>query len=266
MEHRTTPWRWKTGRSLPRGWRRCRKERERVWLGKRQKYRPLDWRRRRSKQSDSSTRKQLRFVAALLEERRHSVDVDHEKVGAEFAERCKRDATREIFRELLCLRRQFAHPDLVRTACFDLLQLGTRTRQLSRQQLDDKFWTEKVDKNGQPLPAFVARLMKASPGSVRAEVESALREAQKNGNFEWVVELLKPEAGDQPTKAALRAGEDGRGKAVLYSVIATPSEKRPCVSKVFYGIDRKMVYYWRRHSDYDQAVISLGCLAGIAPA
>jgi hypothetical protein len=233
MEHRTTVWRWKTGKSIPRGKRKCRTVRERVWNGQIQKYYPVDWRGRRTRASDTWARNALLRVACLLEERGHSSFVDHNAVLSELPARRKRDEVRAIFSELLLLRSDGIAADLMRMACFDFLRLGVRHRRPSRKQLNDRFWADGKNERGEVESAFVKRLRKAAPYLTKSQAEELIESARKKPDgFAWITKILEPQPGS--------IGDEN------------VSENRPCVSTVFHGLNRKLAYYWRNHRNYRQ--------------
>jgi hypothetical protein len=91
--NRTTFWRNNTGRTLPHHFQMKKKDR-RFKRGWRWVHRPCGRKYSRPK----TDKRDLQYVAALLEERARTPDVDYCMVGRELTERKNRDAVREICR------------------------------------------------------------------------------------------------------------------------------------------------------------------------
>jgi hypothetical protein len=181
----------------------------------------------------------LLYVAALLEEGTRTPDVDYCIVGRQLVERKKLDAVREIFRELLVLRRKGTPADMIKTACCDVLQLGPRRRMPSRDELTLHFWIRPaqrlLDKNrdvGMTIAqadekAYVQRMMEAFNVS-QEQAQDALEETKRTGNWAWLDEGMKEVAHVTPD-------------------VGRPNVRSTCcVSKVFPNLKRGMASYWRR--------------------
>jgi len=186
----------------------------------------------------------LLYVAALLEEGTWTSDVDHCIVGRQLAERKKRHAVREIFRELLALRGEGTPADRIKTACCHVLQLGPRLRMPSRDELTRHFWTKPAQRLMEKNPGmtqaeaaqkvYVQRIMAASPGLSQAKAESALEETRRTGRWEWLEEKMTDVAFERPERGRRESRE-----AEIHSTC--------CVSKVFPNLKRGMASYWRRN-------------------
>jgi hypothetical protein len=230
--HRTTFWRNNTGKALPYHYRW--KARDGRWI-----HRPCG----RKYSRPWEDRKDLLYVAALLEERRLTEDVDYRDVLQELRERKKRDEVREIYRALLSMWREGIPADRIKTACCHVLRLGPRVRMPSRAELTRHFWTEPAQRLMEKNPGmtqaeaegkvYVQRLMKASQGLSQAEAESALEETRRTETWEWLEEKMRDVAFVRP--------ETGRRKSREAEIRSTC-----CVSKVFPNLKRGMARYWRR--------------------
>jgi hypothetical protein len=247
--HRTTFWRNNTGRTLPHHYSSKKKDR-RFKSGLKWVHRPCG----RKYCRPETDKEDLQYVAALLEERRYTEDVEYDVVRQELPERKKRDEVREIYRALLSMWREGTPADRIKTACCHLLRLGPRERRSSRAELTRHFWTKPAQRLMEKNPGmtqaeaegkvYVQRLMKASPGLSQAEAESALEETRRTGRWGWVEEKMKDVAFVRPEK--------GRRKSREAEIRSTC-----CVSKVFPNLKRGMASYWRR----DTTAFEITCVA-----
>jgi hypothetical protein len=238
--HRTTFWRNNRPgtRTLPHYHRSTKKDR-RFKRGWRWVHRPCG----RKYSRPETDKEDLQYVAALLEERRRTEDVDYRDVRQELPKRKKRDEVREIYRALLSMWREGTPADRIKTACCHVLRLGPRVRMPSRAELTRHFWTKPAQQLMEKNPGmtqaeaegkvYVQRLMKASPGLSQAEAESALEETRRTGTWDWLEEKMKDVAHVRP--------ETGRRESREAEIRSTC-----CVSKVFPNLKRGMASYWRR--------------------
>ncbi len=242
--HRTTFWRNNTRRTLPHDFPLKRNDR-RFKRGWRWVHRPCG----RKYSRPETDKEDLQYVAALLEERTHTDDVEYHVVLQELPERKNRDEVREIYRALLSMWHEGTPADRIKTACCHVLRLGPRKRRPSRGELTLRFGIKPAQRLMEKNPGmtqaeaeakvWLSRIMEEYPDLPQAEAESALEETKRTGGWEWLGVAFAPR-------------EQGRRKSREAEIRSTC-----CVSKVFPDLKRGMASYWRR----DKTTFEITCVA-----